>query len=129
MTREQSRTPLHHTHGDLTSLAPHERLSELPVVPREKSDTGAAAGENPQDAPVIARCGPFFLHGQENNPESSPNSIGGFTPFTPRSGLQEIPVATRQESGVLFFPSRRGLTLRVSRECNPEIPVGPVVEH
>ena len=32
-----------------------------------------------------------------------PNSIGGFTPFTPRSGLQEIPVATRQESGVLFF--------------------------
>ena len=37
MTREQSRTPLHHTHGDLTSLAPHERLSELPVVPREKT--------------------------------------------------------------------------------------------
>ena len=29
---------LHHTHGDLTSLAPHERLSELPVVPREKSE-------------------------------------------------------------------------------------------
>ena len=49
-------------------------------------------------------------------------------PFTPRSGLQEIPVAIRQESGVLFFPSRRGLTLRVSRECNPEIPVGPVVD-
>ena len=71
MTREQSRTPLHHTHGDLTSLAPHERLSELPVVPREKSDTGAAAGENPRDAPVITRLGPFFLHGQENNPESS----------------------------------------------------------
>ena len=55
----------------------------------------------------------------------SPNSIGGFTPFTPHSGLQEIPVATRQENGVLFFPSRRGLTLQVSRECNPEIPVGP----
>ena len=55
MTREQSRTPLLHTHGDLTSLAPHERLSELPVIPREKSDTGAAAGENPRDAPVIAR--------------------------------------------------------------------------
>ena len=53
--REQSRTPLHHTHGDLTSLAPPERLSELPVVPREKSDTGATAGENPRDAPVIAR--------------------------------------------------------------------------
>ena len=50
----------------------------------------------------------------------SPNSIGGFTPFTPRSELQEIPVATPQESGVFFFPSRRGLTLWVSRECNPE---------
>ena len=33
----------------------HERLSELPVVPREKSDTGATAGENQRDAPVIAR--------------------------------------------------------------------------
>ena len=42
----------------------------------------------------------------------SPNSIGGFTHFTPLSGLQEIPVATRQESGVLGFPSRRGLTPR-----------------
>ena len=51
MTREQSCTRLHHTHRDLTSLAPHERLSELPVIPREKSDTGAAAGENPRDAP------------------------------------------------------------------------------
>ena len=30
-------------------------------------------------------------------------------------GLQEIPVATRQENGVLFFPSRRGLTLRVDK--------------
>ena len=47
----------------------------------------------------------------------SPNSIGGFTPFTPRSGLQEIPVATRQESGVLCFPSRRGLTLRALGFC------------
>ena len=28
--------------------------AELPVVPREKSDTGAAAGENTRDAPVIA---------------------------------------------------------------------------
>ena len=24
--------PLHHTHGDLTSLAPHERLPEILVV-------------------------------------------------------------------------------------------------
>ena len=38
-------------------------------------------------------------------------------------------VATREESGVLGFPSRRGLTPRVSLECNPEIPVAPGVEH
>ena len=31
-------------------------------------------------------------------------------------GLQGIPVATREESGVHSFPSRRGLTPRVSLE-------------
>ena len=35
------------THGDLTSLAPHERLPEILVVPREKTPTGAAARGNP----------------------------------------------------------------------------------
>ena len=36
-----------HAHGDLTSLAPHERLPEILVVPREKTPTGAAARGNP----------------------------------------------------------------------------------
>ena len=40
----------------------------------------------------------------------------------PLRGLQETRVATREESGVLGFPSRRGLTPRGSLECNPEIP-------
>ena len=44
-----------HGHGDLTSLAPHERLPELSEVLCEKLHTGAAARENPRDAPVIAR--------------------------------------------------------------------------
>ena len=35
------------THGDLTSLAPHETLPEILVVPREKTPTGAAARGNP----------------------------------------------------------------------------------
>ena len=35
------------THGDLTSLAPHERLPEILVVPREKTPTGAAARGKP----------------------------------------------------------------------------------
>ena len=47
----------------------------------------------------------------------------------PLRGLQETRVATREESGVLGFPSRRGLTPRVSLECNPEIPVAPGEEH
>ena len=42
---------------DLTFLAPHERLPELPVVPREKTHTCAPTRENPQDAPIIALIG------------------------------------------------------------------------
>ena len=34
-------------HGDLTSLAPHERLPEILVVPREKTPMGTAARGNP----------------------------------------------------------------------------------
>src|SRR5574340_251473 len=44
--------PPRHSHGDPTSLAPHERLTDLAVVPREKPHTGAAAGEQPRDSPV-----------------------------------------------------------------------------
>ena len=35
---------------DPTSLAPHERLTDLAVVPREKPHTGAAAREQPRDS-------------------------------------------------------------------------------
>ena len=45
-------------HGDPTSLPPHERLTDLAVVPREKPHTGAAAREQPRDSPVIERGGP-----------------------------------------------------------------------
>ena len=36
-------------------LAPHERLTDLAVIPREKPHTGAAAREQPRDSPVIER--------------------------------------------------------------------------
>ena len=36
----------------------------------------------------------------------SPNASGGLTRFSPPSELQEIPVATREQSGVLCFHSR-----------------------
>ena len=54
-----------------------------------------------------------------------PNGRGGWIPFRPLRGLQETRVATREESGVLVLPSRRGLTPRGSLECNPEIPAFP----
>ena len=47
-------------------------------------------------------------------PSISPNGRGGWTPLRPLRGFQETRVATREESGVLGFPSRRGLTPRVS---------------
>ena len=47
----------------------------------------------------------------------------------PLRGLQETRVATREESGVLGFPSRRGLIPRGSLECNPEMPVAHGEEH
>ena len=50
-------------------------------------------------------------------------------PFRAHSGLQEIPIATQKDSGVLCFPLRRGLIPRVSLVCNPQIPVAPRDEH
>ena len=42
------RSPHRPSHGDPTSLAPHERLTDLAVVPRERPHTGAAAREQPR---------------------------------------------------------------------------------
>ena len=47
----------------------------------------------------------------------------------PLRGQQDISVATREESGVLCFLSRRGLTPWGSMGCNPEILVFPGEEH
>ena len=54
---------------------------------------------------------------------------GGWTPLKPLRGLQEIRVATREESGVLGFPLRQGLTPRGSLEWNPDIPAFPGEEY
>ena len=35
-----------------------------------------------------------------------PNASGGLTPVSPSSELQEVPVAIREQSGVLCFHSR-----------------------
>jgi len=107
MAREQWRARPRHSHGDPTSLAPHERLTDLAVVPREKAHTGAAAREQPQDSPVIARWGPSSpAWPRDQSRDLSPNASGGLTPFSPPSELQEIHVTTREQSGVLCFHSR-----------------------
>ena len=49
---------------------------------------------------------------EEKALSSRGNGIGGWTPLRPLRGLQETRVAPRDESGVLGFPSRRGLTPR-----------------
>ena len=41
-SRAMTRSPSH-AHRNLTSLAPQERLPELPIIPREQHHTGAAA--------------------------------------------------------------------------------------
>src|SRR5574341_365609 len=88
-------------------VEPHERLTDLAVVPREKPHTGAAAREQPRDSPVIQRGGPSspaWLSDQSR--DLSPNASGGLTPLSPPRELQEIPVAIREQSGVLCFHSR-----------------------
>ena len=71
---------------------------------------------------------PVFLP-REQSRDLSPNASGGLTPFSPPSELQEIHVATREQSGVLCFHSTWSLSPRVCLECNPEIPVTPGEEH
>src|SRR5574337_884713 len=96
-----------HSHGDPTSLAPHERLTDLAVVPREKPHTGAAAREQPRDSPVIQRGGPSPpAWPSDQSRDLSPNASGGLTPLSPPSELPEIPVATPEQSGLLCFHSR-----------------------
>src|SRR5574342_622480 len=106
-TATSIRAPPRHSHGDPTSLAPHERLTDLAVVPREKPHTGAAAREQPRDSPGIERRGPSSpAWPSDQSRDLSPHASGGLTPLSPPSELPEIPVATREQSGLLCFHSR-----------------------
>ena len=59
--------PPRHSHGDPTSLAPHERLTDLAVVPREKPHPGAPLENNPEIPPSSRDEGLRLLHGLETN--------------------------------------------------------------
>ena len=54
-----------------SALAPHERLSELPLVPRQKPGTSAAVQKTHETPPSSRDEGLLFLHGLDRNPESS----------------------------------------------------------
>ena len=71
MTREPGRAPPRHAHGDLTSLAPHERLPEILVVSWEKTPKGTHLEETPETPPSSRAEGLLLLHGLESNPGSS----------------------------------------------------------
>ena len=69
------RAPPRNSNGDLNSLVQHNRLPEFPVVPREKTHTGATVREKPRDSTVIARGGPSFPAGhREQSQVLSQNS-------------------------------------------------------
>ena len=58
-------------HADLASLAPHERLPEILVVPREKPPRAPQLEETPETPPSSRAEGLLFLPSPESNPESS----------------------------------------------------------
>ena len=57
--------------GDMTSLAPHERLPEILVVPRRKPPRVPQLEETPEMPPSSRGEGLLFLPGLESNHESS----------------------------------------------------------
>ena len=60
-----------HSNGDLTFLAPHERLPELPIVPREKTCTVPQFQKN-LETPTSSRDEVLlFPQGLRSNPEYS----------------------------------------------------------
>ena len=120
VTQEQSPAPPRSSNGDWTSLGHHDRLPEFPVVTQESCRNSRKTTRFPHHREMR----PFFSAGPRvQSRVPSQNSTVGLTPFRPLDGHQEIPVSTREESGVLCFNSRQGLTPQVNLECNPEIPV------
>src|SRR5574337_352609 len=96
-TRMETRLPWRPTSGSLTSPSYFVRNRTL----------GPPLENHPKTPPSSRRSGPSspaWPRGQSR--DLSPNASGGLTPLSPHSELQEIPVATREQSGVLCFHSR-----------------------
>ena len=106
LNQEQSCAPHLKSNGDWTSLGQHETLPEFSVVTREKPQISPRNSRKTTRLPHHREMKPFFLGGpREQSQVPSENSIGVFTHLRPLKGLQEIPVATREQSRVLCFNS------------------------
>ena len=91
-TRMETRLPWRPTKGSLTS----------PSYLGETAHWGRRSRTTPRFPPSSRDEGLRLLHGLATNLATS----GGLTPLSPPSELQEIPLATREQSGVLCFHSR-----------------------
>ena len=88
----------------LASAGTYRCYSSLSSSPYEWS-----APSDPVDIVITGECGqtsPFCSLCHRRSGVQSPNASGGLTPLSPPSELQEIPVATREQSGLLCFHSR-----------------------
>ena len=95
-TRMETRLPWRPTSGSLTSPSYLVRNRTL----------GTPLENNPESPPSSRDEGLRLMYGLETNHATSIQPSGGLTPFSPPSELQEIPVATREKSGVLCFHAR-----------------------
>ena len=100
------------------------------LQPGQAPSFAAPQGGVSREVPCSALKGETVADSLPATPKSPPTRrVPPRGPLRPLRGLQETRVATREESGVLGFPSRRGLTPRGSQECNPEIPAFPGEEY
>ena len=113
MKTKQSKT---NTHLSRTSLLSDEGPVSLPedlsIPTAQKEDRqGMHCLPEPQAVGERKRRHGIQPKKQDQRPPPTwmvevwaPNFTGGLTPFRPLSWVQEIPGATREESGVLCFP-------------------------
>ena len=88
-----------HSHGDPTSLAPHERLTDLAVVPREKPHTGAAARAGLR----LSEDTPYPQHRESAAVASPLKQKGADGQWTYSGGIKDF----RSLQGTLLFTLHR----------------------
>src|SRR5574340_1043446 len=116
----ETRLPWRPTRGSLTSPSHLVRKCTL----------GSPLKNHPETPPSSRRGGPSSPAWPRGQPRDlSPNASGGLTPFSPPNELQQITVATREQSGFVASTRDECLSPRGRLECNPEIPVAPGEEH